>query len=783
MKNVIYKSLSAAIVLANAALVTSSFAAESVVIEEVIVTATKRATSLQDTPLAISAFSQETLTTNHVTNVFDLEGMVPNLHIRESGDHNIPLIFIRGQGAIDVTEAGDSAVAFYTDGVFGARAQGSTALMYDMERVEILRGPQGTLFGRNSTAGAMSLITAKPVQEFEASGGITTGSRNRRGFETMVNIPLSDQWAVRFSGKSDVQDGNISYSGDALRFAAYEKYGAKDLSSYRASSVFNPTDSISWFFSYEKFLNQGTGNIPTLDADHREDDSLAPGAVDLVSDAWRTRVDWDLNDNLTLSYIGGYTTFSQSQIWGSGHNGTLRETVYSTHEATQNEFQLKNSDANRLRWTAGAFIFEEQNSIRFDMPHSSWGGTPQDSADGTLSTFIQPDRGMESQSLYAQGTFDITDTFRATLGVRYTDDERYDKGGRSIDCTYNVVGELPTVEAQASDLNGGQGCYVRQYNDMDGAWDNTSGMGRLEYDFSENVMAFVSFATGWKSGVLVDGQDSAATNGMLDKEGNNKLTQQPEENESLEIGVKSTLLDGAMTLNANLFFMSYTDMQVTSAVVDDQTGESTLTKTNAGEASMDGLEVEMNWKVSGAGLLTGSFSYLRAKYDDFIGSAGAFQSSASTFNPCVEDDAASPGACVDGAVVLDGNTLPFSPEYAFSLAYMHEFMLSNGAYIRPRVSMTYQDEMFLTQENYGDRPAGTIDANDPGESDVATQEAYSKFDMSLTYMSADEKWSIEGFVNNVTNEAIKADSQIGAYQSAYQWAPSRESGVRVLYNF
>ncbi|WP_101757190.1 TonB-dependent receptor [Oceanicoccus sp. KOV_DT_Chl] len=783
MKQMNYKPLAAAILLGNATLAITAFAADAAVLEEVMVTATKRATSLQDTPLAISAFNQDTLTANHVTNVFDLEGMVPNLHIRESGDHNIPLIFIRGQGAIDVTEAGDSAVAFYTDGVFGARAQGSTALMYDMERVEVLRGPQGTLFGRNSTAGAMSLITAKPTQEFEASGGITAGSRNRRAMEAMVNIPLTDQWAVRFSGKSDVQDGDISYSGDSLRFSAYQKYGAKDLSSYRASSMFKPTEAVSWFLSYEKFLNQGTGNIPTLDAGDREDDSLAPGAVDLDSDAWRTRLDWDLNSDLTLSYIGGYTEFSQSQIWGSGHNGTLRETVYSTHEATQHEFQLKNSDDNRLRWTAGVFLFEEENSIRFDMPHGSWGGTPQDSADGTLSTFIQPDRGMESESLYAQGTYDITDNFRVTLGARYTDDERYDNGGRSIDCTYDVVGALPTVVAQASDLNGGQGCYVRQYNDMDGNWDNTSGMGRLEYDLSDDVMVFVSFATGWKSGVLVDGQNSSDTNGLLDKAGNNKLTQQPEENESLEIGVKSTLLNGAMTLNANLFFMTYEDMQVTSAVVDDVTGESTLSKTNAGEASMEGLEVEMNWKVSEGGLLTGSFAYLSAEYDDFIGSAGAFQSSASTFNPCVEPDLASPGACVDGAVILDGNTLPFSPEYALSLAYTHDFMLANGAIIRPRVSMSYQDEMFLTQENYGDRPAGTIDAMDPGESDVATQEAYSKFDVSVSYLSADEKWTVEGFINNVTDEEIKADSQIGAYQSSYQWAPARESGVRVFYNF
>src|SRR5688572_461531 len=146
-------------------------------LEEIVVTATRRATDIQDTPLAISAFSQETLSENHVVSLLDMRGLVPNLQFFENGDHAVPLIFIRGLGTRNQTEAGDQGIAFYSDGIFAARSQGTTVMMYDLERLEILRGPQGTLFGRNSTGGAVVLHSAKPrVDAFDADGEITVGS-------------------------------------------------------------------------------------------------------------------------------------------------------------------------------------------------------------------------------------------------------------------------------------------------------------------------------------------------------------------------------------------------------------------------------------------------------------------------------------------------------------------------------------------------------------------------------------------------------------------------------
>ncbi len=762
-------------------------------LEEVTVTATKRTTNLQDTPLAISAFDNETLKENHVSNIYDLRGMAPSLQIRSNGDHGVPLIFIRGQGTIDQTEAGDQGVAFYTDGVFSARSQGSTALMYDMERVEVLRGPQGTLFGRNSTAGAVSLVTAKPTQEFEGNASLTVGSRDRQEVRFMLNTPITDNWAMRFAGVTDEQDGETDFASGSP-YGSYDNYGTKDMSSYRISSLFEPTENLSWFLSYENFNNNGTGDVSTPDGDDRENFATAPGAIDLEVDSWRTRLDYEFDNGLTLSYIGGYTDMSQTQLYGNEAQGDTRNTVSSGHEATQHEIQLKNSDDNRFRWTAGAFYFEEENDIRFDMLHGSWGFTAADAA-VNLSSFNQPERTLESTSGYVQGTFDLTDTWRITAGIRHTSDEREDKGGRSIDCNYAHGPGAITIDYQSRALADASGesniCYYRQINDMKDDWSDETYLARVEWDMSEDIMLFLSYATGWKSGVLQDGLDANLdasagpinTNDNPNVAANSLLVQQPEENDSWELGVKSTLLDGRMTLNANLFYMDYTDMQVTSAVIHPVTQASTLIKTNAGEATIQGLEFTVNYAVTENGLLTLTGSLLDAEYDDYIGQESNFNNdNGKLWNSCAYGDAPG-GGCVNNAWDFSGNTLPNAPDVMLSLSYKHDFTLANGATVTPRLRLSYQDETYLTYENRGDRPAGTFDAGDPGENDMDVQEAYTKVDASVTYASANGNWNVELYVNNATDEEIKQELNIGGYETFASWAPSRESGLRLSYSF
>jgi iron complex outermembrane receptor protein len=753
--------------------------------QEIVVTATKRATDIQDTPLAISAFNQETLSENHVVSLLDMRGLVPNLQFFENGDHAVPLIFIRGLGTRNQTEAGDQGIAFYSDGVFAARSQGTTVMMYDLDRVEILRGPQGTLFGRNSTGGAILLHSAKPnLSAFDANGELTAGDNSLLGIRGMFNVPITESWAVRIAGAKDERDGLTDFA-PGNQFETNRKYGTVDLSSFRVSSLLRPTDNIEWFLAYENFRNTGTGDVGSLDFDHRVNDATAPGNLDLDSDNLRTRLDVGLGD-YTLSYIGGYSEFDQSQLYGNGAQGDTRNTVFSTYEGTQHELQLVSPSQAKFNWTAGLFYFKEENSIRFDMLHSSWGFTPQDDPNGVLSTFVQPDRGLESKSAYAQGTFNFSDALRFTAGARYIDDTREDQGGRSIDCTFGLVGELPDViAAQPSDLNGGQGCYFRQYNDMKGSWSKTTWMARGEYDVSDSVLAYLSYATGWKSGVLQDGKafgDLLDGSGDLDFSRNNVLLQKPEEVDSVELGFKTDF--NTWRLSANAFYMTFEDMQVTGAVIDPVTGQSTLTNTNAGKATIQGIELESTTALfDGAGQLSATLAWLDATYDEFLGNESNFgDARGRIWNPCglgVEPS----GACTGNVFDFAGNHLPYAPEYQATLAYSHSFTLPSGASVEPRVRASYYDEMFLGWENRTDRPPGTLSPTDPGEKDFGVQPAYFKLDLSLAYRSASDQWVAELFVNNATDEEVKTEAFYGAPQTFYKWGDPRQAGVRVAYRY
>jgi iron complex outermembrane recepter protein len=754
-------------------------------LEEIVVTATRRATDLQDTPVAISAFDQEALDENRVVTLLDMRGLVPNLQFFENGDHAVPLIFIRGLGTRNQTEAGDQGIAFYSDGIFAARSQGTTVMMYDLERVEVLRGPQGTLFGRNSTGGAISLHSAKPnTGGFDASGEVTAGSDSLFGLRGMINIPLSDSWALRIAGAKEEREGTTEFAS-GNEFETNRKYGTIDLASFRMSSMFTPSENVSWYLAYENFLNNGTGDVGSIDFDNRVNDATAPGNLDLDSDNLRTRLDIGFGDGYTFSYIGGTSEFEQSQLYGNQPQGDTRNTVYSTYDATQHELQIINPSDSRFLWTGGLFFFEEENSIRFDMLHGSWGFTPQDDPNGVLSTFVQPNRSLESQSAYFQATYGFTDAFRLTAGARYIDDERADEGGRSIDCTFGLVGPLPsTIAPEASALNGGQGCFYRQYNDMVGEWDKTTWLLRGEFDLTDSTLFYASYSTGWKSGVLQDGRgydDLVTPNGSLDFSRNNSLLQLPEEVESFEIGIKTDLDN--WRLNANLFVMDFEDMQVTGAVIDPVTGQSTLTNTNAGMASIDGIELEASALVAdGNGDLALTLAYLDATYDEFLGNESNFgDARGRIWNPCglgVEPS----GACVGNVFDFSGNHLPYAPEYQLTVQYGHTFDLSGGASIVPRIKASYYDEMFLGWENRTDRPPGTLGPADPGEADFGVQPAYTRVDLYLAFQPSNAMWNAEFFVTNATDEAVKTEAFYGGNRTFYKWGDPRTAGVRIAFD-
>ncbi len=790
--------------------------AQDTVLEEIVITATKRETSVQDTPLAVSAFSQETLTANHVTNLLDLQGMVPSLHIAQNGDHATPLVYIRGIGSDNQTEAGDPGVAMHVDGIYSARSQAAANMAFDLNRVEVLRGPQGTLFGRNSTGGVVNFHTAQPTDQFEARTSGTAGSYNRLAFDGMVNIPINDRWAVRFAGAYDDSDGTIDFAPGSASNSDEDKYNAYRVRGFRASSKFNITDSLTWNANYEIFNDVGTGYQPVRNYD---DELLLDtlGELDLETRALRSRLDWEFGNDLTLSYIAGITEMDQTQDWDGDRSGGIgsetdpavyhqtNQTVWSRHEASQHEIQLKNSDDASVRWLLAYFNFTEENGIRFDMEHqdssgSGWGGGPAHS-------FQQPNRGLDSQAFFGQVTFDVSDSLRLTTGARTGNDERFDKGGRNIACP-NLIrsgrnGVIGTVAVNEASAAPGQ-CFVTNYNDVSQDWDSTTIMGRVEYDLSSDAMLYLTYAEGFKPGVIQDGGGigGAVYSGPTDpafqadlaaliavNNGNDPGSRayvNPEENQNIELGAKLTLLDGAMTLNAALFNTTYEDLQV-SGVVTTTSGQQVVRSSNAAEATINGLEVEARLGLfDGAGLLTLTYAYLDATYDEFLTVDSDFAANGQTWNPSANNPA------IPNLVDMSGNTLKQAPDQQLSLGYSHDLHFDSGASLTPRIRMSYVSDLYFNEANRGDRPAMLIDnatgnlvpAANGAASNIDVQDAYAKWDLSLRFNSPSGVWSTEAFINNATDEVIRNDDNgVGAARPDFYLAPPRTLGLRLDYNF
>lgn len=775
-------------------------------IEVIQVSATRRVTTIRETPLAVTAFDQNTLDDNHVMQLSDLQGIVPSLHIAQNGTQNTPMVYIRGIGSSDQTESGDPSVAFHVDGVYSARSQGASALMFDLENAEVLRGPQGTLFGRNATGGVVNLHTAKPrLDYFDANAEITVGNYDRRATRAMVNMPLSDTIAIRVAAATDKSEGYVDMApGSVLG----HNYGSTDLSAARFSAVWEPTDNFDWFLSYERFSDQGTGHIPTVSGSSRSAYIQEPGYNDFVVDSFRTRMNYNFDNGITVSYIGGYTDSSRKSVWDRGWTEDLYEwggCVECTHEATQHEFQIQNEDTARLQWMVGLFYFKENNSTHFDIVHpdNDWeGGTSLNP--NLWSTYRQPDRGLRSNSIYAQSTYSVTDTFRTSLGIRYTEDERWDIGGRNIMCpAVKGTESIPLTRiydagldpdnlldglAPNRDLVQPGQCWIDNYNDTSPSWDKTTGMARLEWDYTPNVMLYASYATGFKSGTILDGAAYTGTGPFTQEDldaiiaenndeaaGTNAYVS-PEENTNIEFGMKGSFLDGSLQIFAALFTTEYENLQVTSNVVTE-TGADLLRTTNAGKATINGLEVEATWLAGQNGELSGSFAYLDATYDTFLTTDSSFGSDGAEFNPPVGNPE------FPDMLDFSGNRLVQAPEFSMSLNYEHFFELANGALIKPKVRVSYSSEIWFDPANRGDRPEGFRGL--PFAADIDRQSAYTKVDFSLSYLPVDGNWSVEAFVNNLTNEEIKSDQ--GRWNSNpvpnFMWQDPRTFGVRLKVSF
>nr|WP_314468759.1 TonB-dependent receptor [uncultured Novosphingobium sp.] len=779
---------------------------------DIIVTATRRETTLQSTPIAISAFSQETLTKNGVKDVTDLARFVPSLQFNQQGDQSAVLLTLRGIGNDSAyTEVADPEVAIYIDGIYSPRSQGASVLMYDMERVEVLRGPQGTLFGRNATVGALSLISAKPkLGEFSGNVEVTAGNYDRLGVRGAINIPVTDTLAFRVAFVSDRHDGYADYQAApdiaGINKSAFvtsgKKYYAADQQSGRVSMLWQPSEKFSWNLSAEGFLDNGApviGLLQTPRAGTKRWSTLSDTApsTDRYSVAVRSTMNYDITDGVQLSYIAGWSRIGGStrtdadagalpptgQVDADGNDlplGAFNEnaTLSSRYDFQSHELQLKSSGENELDWILGAYYSHEKNKIRFDIDQRNG------YRDGTFSwagSFIQANRQIDSRAVFGQTVWHATDWLRLTGGLRYTSDKKQDIGGRNVTfsgegctdadkapggaCTTGIFGAYP--DASAAELVALLPGFSISNNDVKGKWDKLTYLARVDADLAEDTLGYASISTGFKSGNI---QDNA---GLTD----------PETLTNYEVGLKTRLLDRAVTLNLAAYYSDFKGYQVNQAVTfRDDAGNvvrSQIVTQNAKGAKAYGLEAEMNAAFTANDRLNFSATLQKTKLDDLESVDGRLYD----------------GGKASSIVQLQGNELAHAPRFSATLSYEHDFELASGARITPRFTTHYETKSWLSYFNGDANPF--VNVNDPADNmpDRGTngtswdkQKAYFRSDASLRFSPADGRYSVEAFVQNIENGHIRTGAgAFGAprYDPVFlsNLQPPRTWGVRASANF
>ena len=756
-------------------------------ITEVYVTATKRSTSLQKTPVAVTALNAAALDDNHVQTIQDVVNLVPGFSATGQGDHGVITMTLRGVGNDSAkTEYADPEVGTFVDGIYSPRPEGATALLFDLDSIEVLRGPQGTLWGRNSTVGAVNMQTVKP--EIGSSAGSFEGGYGnyaRFGARGAINIPINDKAALRVAFVHEQHDGYVDYQaapnvsiadqqaaaapviaawnaahpGNPIAFRPINpndfvrnatKYSAQDQSAARVSLLLKPTSELRWNVSYEHYADRGTPSM-NLMQEPRAGEKLWSALIDVApsvvrdSNSVRSRVDWDFTPGLSLNYTAGYSRFNGSSTFDQDGGARLptsfttggkyqaNNTVASKYKNYSHELQLQSTGQNTVDWLLGLYYANENNSIRFDIPIIN--GTENGTVDWQGS-FIQPKQTVDSKAAFGQTTWNVSDSLHLTGGLRYTSDRRENIGGTNNGWSDLNAPQIP-VNPSMNPLAPGSGFSISQRNDGVFKDSKVTGLLRVSYDLDKTNMVYASVATGYKSGGLQDGGAPY---------GSESLT-------TYEVGTKSTFLGGAVRMNNAAYYSKFKDFQF-SAPVTYPDGNRGLATSNAEGAKIWGLETEIAAKITPVDRVQITAAYTNATLKHLIGGS----------NDYVLPACSVPGisTCLD----VSGNTMPHSPKFSTQIMYQHSFQLANGTLI-PRISAHYETASWLSVFNLGEPDR---------------QKSYTRTDLGLRY-DADSRWYFDAFIRNAEDKNVKTSAMNANGPWQAQYLPPRTFGINVGKNF
>jgi len=724
-------------------------AEETFTLEEIIVTAQQRVEGLQDVPISVSAVSGEKMNEAGITNLEGMTAYVPNLTMNQTGIGTI--VAIRGISS-GINQGFEQSVGQYVDGIYYGRAQLARAPMMDMARVEVLRGPQSILFGKNSVAGAISMHTAKPTDEFE--GSVTALYEPDHG-EQDIRVVLSGPITDTVSGRLAILDRSIDgyYENSTLN----RDESAEEESVFRASlqweasedltvnlkvedgsfdtkgrflEIIEP-DQINPGASYAQALSALTGGAYTLDTtqDFKRDSNGDSGTND--TENVTLSIDYDLGDH-TLTLISGYNAYEFDEICDCDFTGASIFTADTTEKFDQysQEIRLTSPGGETVDYIAGFFYqkseIDFEDAIRLPMD-SLLAAAISPALYGTSSerTFTQDS---EVMSVFAQATWNISDATRLTVGGRYTDET---KDATRHQYHTDATGTALPEGTSADTLNFLYGLFLLEpYDEIsqsrsEGAF---TPLVTIQHDVNEDLMVYATYVTGAKAGgfdVRSNAHPDASVNNALNALGGNSpitgvFEYADEEAKSFELGSKLTFADGAAELNAALFYTEFTNLQTSQ--FDGKLG---FNVTNAGEATSQGLELDGRWRVNEGLTLSGSMAYLDFEYDSFPNAQCYFGQT--------------PDSSVDASLCdSSGKTREFTPELQATFTADYVYAVSEGLELRTVMDLVYSDEYFASP---------TIDPN-------LIQDSYVKVNARISLGSTDGQWDVALVGKNLTDETV-----------------------------
>jgi iron complex outermembrane recepter protein len=692
--------------------------AEAFMLEEIVVTATKRAESIQDVPISVSAFSGDFIEKSGVEDLEGLAGIAPNLSVTKSSQAVNQKISIRGVGTVG-NNAMDPSVAVYVDGAYMARPGAIMGNLKDIEVAEVLRGPQGTLFGRNAAMGALNIRTRKPeigADTFKIDAGV--GDYDSYDTTLIANKGFSDTLAGRVVANYSTKGGFTEnlYDGE-------DDIGGSSAQSIKPSILFEPSADLSVLLrlDYQELEGEGAAievlpesataaNMATLNAlgiapdvsglDHEINQ---PHEDDMTDRQWGAILDVTWDDAFAGHTVRSITSYRDWQndtyeysLFRLPMDDMTRETHFTSDSISQ-EIQLISPVGDVFDYVAGLYYFQEDYEIDQTV-HLGADFCPLTGASAAVCAagdqynanpgFFEQDA--ESLAAFVQATFHVTEKLDITAGLRYTDDE---KNGSLLVTPNNLVTGALLGSAEDKTL---------KFDDTQTNW-----MLNARYFFTQDIMGFATASTGYKSGGLnslaVGGGGLTESQRLFDSE----------EVKNYELGLKTTLLDGSMIANITAFRTDIENFQ------DRSFQDLSFVIANAGELRQQGIELDVQYSPMQEWFISMGYAYLDSEFLSF--------------------DNGSPLPGVAGTQDLAGTANRFSPEHQLNLASQWTQSLGDTGmewFVRGEVMWT------------DDADVGGTTNNNP----QTIQDAYSLVNLRAGLASEDGVWAASVFVENVADE-------------------------------